>query len=676
MATSVSVEREINQLRDQLNYHNYQYYVLDQPQLPDSEYDRLWHRLSQLEQNNPHLLRADSPTQRVAGEALNELHPVAHEFPMLSLDNVFDRDDLLDFERRLRARLGWDGDIEYVCEPKLDGVAVSLLYRQGVLERAATRGDGATGEDITHNVRTISSVPLCLLEGDYPTLLEVRGEVYLPWAGFAEVNEQARAQGEKVFVNPRNAAAGSLRQLDPGITARRPLQMCCHGVGGVAGGELPASHFGILQALRSWGLRISGESAEVSGIERCLDYHEQLGERRDQLGYDIDGTVCKVNSLALQQTLGHTARAPRWAVACKFPAQEELTRLLEVEFQVGRTGAITPVARLEPVFVGGVTVSSATLHNRDECTRLGLRVGDTVVLRRAGDVIPQVVSVVLDRRPADSRAIHFPERCPVCGSAVLQRDDAAVLRCSGGLVCAAQQKEAIKHFASRKAMNIQGLGDRRVAQLLQQGLIHTVADLYRLQTGPLAGLDGLGEKSAHKLVTSIAQSRNTSMARFLYALGIPQVGWTTALNLCRHFESWPRLCAATLEQLLEVKDVGPVVAEQVRSFFDSSEAMAVVQELLALGVNWPATEPAPGQAQPLQDTTWVLTGSLESLTRELAKVALEHLGAKVSSSISSKTDHLVAGSQAGSKLRRARQLGIPVMGEQALLELLRNTTDR
>ena len=589
---------------------------------------------------------------------------------MLSLDNVFDRDDLLDFERRLRARLGWDGDIEYVCEPKLDGVAVSLLYRQGVLERAATRGDGAIGEDITHNVRTISSVPLCLLEGDYPTLLEVRGEVYLPWAGFAEVNEQARAQGEKVFVNPRNAAAGSLRQLDPGITARRPLQMCCHGVGGVAGGELPASHFGILQALRSWGLRISGESAEVSGIERCLDYHEQLGERRDQLGYDIDGTVCKVNSLALQQTLGHTARAPRWAVACKFPAQEELTRLLEVEFQVGRTGAITPVARLEPVFVGGVTVSSATLHNRDECTRLGLRVGDTVVLRRAGDVIPQVVSVVLDRRPADSRAIHFPERCPVCGSAVLQQDDAAVLRCSGGLVCAAQQKEAIKHFASRKAMNIQGLGDRRVAQLLQQGLIHTVADLYRSQTGPLAG------KSAHKLVTSIAQSRNTSMARFLYALGIPQVGWTTALNLCRHFESWPGLCAATLEQLLEVKDVGPVVAEQVRSFFDSSEAMAVVQELLALGVNWPATEPAPGQAQPLQDTTWVLTGSLESLTREQAKAALEHLGAKVSSSISSKTDHLVAGSQAGSKLRRARQLGIPVMGEQALLELLRSAADR
>ena len=664
----MSAEHEIARLREQLNQHNYRYYVLDDPQLPDVEYDLLWRRLLELEQQYPELVRDDSPTQRVGVEPFGQLQPVQHEVPMLSLDNVFDHDELCGFDRRVRQRLRMEAELEYICEPKLDGVAVSLLYRQGVLERGATRGDGASGEDITHNVRTIPSIPLRLLGTSLPDLLEVRGEVYLPWAGFESLNEQARAHQEKVFVNPRNAAAGSLRQLDAGVTAQRPLRMCCYSVGRILGATLPERHSEVLQCLNHWGFRINAESEVVCGVSGCAGYYAGLGARRDTLGYDIDGIVYKLDSLALQEALGFTSRAPRWAVAQKFPAQEQLTRLLEVEFQVGRSGAITPVARLEPVFVGGVTVSNASLHNRDEVNRLGVRSGDTVVVRRAGDVIPQVVSVVLEQRPGDSGEIRFPESCPVCGSPVQQ--DAAVLRCSGGLVCAAQLKESIKHFASRKAMDIDGLGDKRVAQLLGQRMISSVADLYELEAETLAGLEGMGEKSARKLVDAIAHSRGASLPRFLFALGIPQVGPATALSLVRHFCTWQALLAANLEELQAVEDVGPVVAAHVRCFLDSSDAMQVVEKLLEAGVKWPSAETREAANEPLRGATWVLTGSLDSFSREQAQAALEGLGARVVSSVSSKTSAVLAGRQAGSKLKKARQLGIPVMDEQALLVLL------
>ncbi|MCY4426454.1 MAG: NAD-dependent DNA ligase LigA [Halieaceae bacterium] len=664
----MSAEHEIARLRELLNQHNYRYYVLDDPQLPDVEYDRLWRRLLELEQQYPELVRDDSPTQRVGAEPVGQLHPVQHEVPMLSLENVFDHDGLCGFDRRVRQRLGIEGELEYICEPKLDGVAVSLLYRQGVLERGATRGDGANGEDITHNVRTIPTIPLHLLGTSLPDLLEVRGEVYLPWVGFESLNEQARALQEKVFVNPRNAAAGSLRQLDAGVTAQRPLQMCCYSVGRVLGATLPERHSEVLDYLNHWGFRINAETEVVHGVDGCASYYEHLAARRDTLGYDIDGIVYKVDSLALQDALGFTSRAPRWAVAKKFPAQEQLTRLLEVEFQVGRSGAITPVARLEPVFVGGVTVSNASLHNRDEVNRLGVRTGDTVVVRRAGDVIPQVVSVVSDQRRGDSGEIRFPESCPVCDSPVQQ--DAAVLRCTGGLVCAAQLKESIKHFASRKAMDIDGLGDKRVAQLMELGLIGSVADLYRLMAETLAGLEGMGEKSAHNLVDAIAHSRDTSLPRFLYALGIPQVGPATAQGLARHFGSWRALQAASLEELQAVEDVGPVVAAHVRCFLDSPDAMQVVKKLRDAGVNWPSAKTRETADEPLQGATWVVTGSLDNFSREQAKAALEGLGARVVSSVSSKTSAVLAGREAGSKLKKARQLGIPVMDEQALLELL------
>ena len=474
---------EIAELREQLNQHNYRYHVLDDPTVSDAQYDRLLRRLQQLEQDHPDLVTPDSPTQRVGATPLEQFGQVRHEIPMLSLDNAFDDQEMVAFDRRVRERLGEEGELEYACEPKLDGIAVSLLYRDGQLQRGATRGDGRTGEDITHNVRTIASVPLSLLGKGYPSVLEVRGEVYMPAAGFAAMNEQARERDEKVFVNPRNAAAGSLRQLDARITARRPLEMCCYSVGWVENGNLPQRHSEILQCLQEWGLRINAESALASGVEACIAYYRQLAERREELPYDIDGIVYKVDYLDLQQRLGFISRAPRWAIARKFPAEQETTRLLEVEFQVGRTGAVTPVARLEPVFVGGVTVSNATLHNRAEIQRLGLRSGDTVVIRRAGDVIPQVVSVITEERPEDAREILFPERCPVCGSALEQEADEAAIRCTGGLVCGAQQKEAIKHFASRKAMDIEGLGDKLVEQLVDTGMIASVGPGARAPSG-------------------------------------------------------------------------------------------------------------------------------------------------------------------------------------------------
>lgn len=663
------VEQEIQSLRERIDDWNYQYYVLDQPTVPDAEYDRTMRRLVELETAHPELLRPDSPSQRVGAAPLDRFSQVTHEMPMLSLDNAFNEQDMQDFYRRLRDRLGGGQEaLEFACEPKLDGIAVSLLYRGGVLERAATRGDGTTGEDITHNVRTIPSVPLHLRGSGYPGVLEVRGEIYMPRAGFEQLNARARELGEKSFVNPRNAAAGSLRQLDARITARRPLEMCCYGVGLVAEGELPGKHARVLQCLQQWGLRINAESRVVKGIAACDDYYRELAARRDALPYDIDGIVFKVNDLALQRELGFVSRAPRWAIARKFPAQEEMTRLLDVEFQVGRTGAITPVARLEPVFVGGVTVSNATLHNSDEIERLAVRIGDTVIVRRAGDVIPQVVSVVAERRPPDARPVEFPTSCPVCGSPVERAESEAVLRCMGGLVCPAQQKAAIRHFASRRAMDIDGLGDKLVEQLVDEGLVANVAGLYQLQKEQLLGLERMGEKSADNLLAALEKSRHTSLPRFIFALGIREVGEATALALARHFGNWESLAAATQEQLLAVNDVGPVVADHLRQFFDSASSMAVVEQLRAAGVIWP--DLAVAQDLPLSGETWVVTGKLEQLGRDDAKAHLQALGAKVAGSVSARTTCVVAGPGAGSKLGKARELDIDVIDEEAFLALL------
>ncbi|MEH6591512.1 MAG: NAD-dependent DNA ligase LigA [Halioglobus sp.] len=665
------VEQEVDSLRQTLEQYNYQYYVLDDPTVPDAEYDRAFHRLRALELEFPELLRADSPTQRVGSKPLSSFRQVAHEVPMLSLDNAFNEQDLLDFNRRLQDRLGGEvSGIRYACEPKLDGIAVSVLYEEGVLVRGATRGDGSTGENITQNVRTIKSIPLRLRGRGYPRILEVRGEIYMPKAGFAKLNEEARARDEKVFVNPRNAAAGSLRQLDPKVTAARPLEMCCYSVGRVEQGELPDSHSAILEKLNSWGLRTNIDSATVDGIESCEQYYQTLAERRDALAYDIDGIVFKVDSLELQHKLGFVSRAPRWAIARKFPAQEEMTELLDIEFQVGRTGAITPVARLAPVFVGGVTVSNATLHNRDEIERLDVRVGDTVIVRRAGDVIPKVVSVVTAQRPHSSQPVQFPEQCPVCGSVLEREEEEAVIRCTGGLVCAAQQKAAIRHFVSRRAMDVDGLGDKLVDQLVEENLVSNVAGLYHLGRTQLLELERMGEKSADNLLSALETSKQTTLPRFIFALGIREVGEATALSLARHFGSWEAMVAAREEALLEVPDVGPVVADHLVQFFDSAASMDMVQALRTAGVNWPDIEKVSVEELPLSGQTWVVTGKLETLGRNEAKVILQDLGATVAGSVSARTSVVVAGPGAGSKLKKAAELEITVMDEPTFLAAL------
>lgn len=658
-------------LRERLEDWNYRYYVLDDPSVPDAEYDRCLRELQALESEHPELVSPDSPTQRVGASPLAQFTQVRHEVPMLSLENAFSEQDMVDFNRRITDRLGQGtGELEFACEPKLDGIAVSLLYRDGQLERGATRGDGTTGEDITHNVRTIKSIPLKLRGSGFPDLLEVRGEIYMPKRGFEALNARARTAGEKTFVNPRNAAAGSLRQLDARLTAQRPLEMCCYGVGMVEGGNLPGDHAGVLKLLYGWGLRINPESRVVRGLEACNEYYAQLAEKREALPYDIDGIVYKVNDLALQQKLGFVSRAPRWAIARKFPAQEEMTRLLDVEFQVGRTGAITPVARLEPVFVGGVTVSNATLHNKDEIDRLGVKLGDTVIVRRAGDVIPQVVSVVADRRPDNAADIGFPSACPVCGSPVEREADEAVIRCMGGLVCAAQQKAAIRHFASRRAMDVEGLGDKLVDQLVDEGLVENVAGLYTLAREQLLDLERMGEKSADNLLDALDRSRATTLPRFIFALGIREVGEATALNLARHFGSWEKLSEASEEALLSVDDVGPVVADHLRQFLDSDGSLAIVSALREAGVHWPDLDPTEDSEQPLAGQTWVVTGKLESMSRDEAKKHLQALGAKVAGSVSAKTSCLVAGPGAGSKLAKAQEHGVEVIDEDALLLLL------
>ena len=663
--------QEIESLREQLDAWNHQYHVLDQPTVPDAEYDRCMQRLLELEAAHPELLTSDSPSQRVGSQAISQFQQVTHDVPMLSLDNAFCIEDMENFNRRLLERLGDVADpLEFACEPKLDGIAVSLMYREGVLERGATRGDGTSGEDITHNVRTIRSIPLRLRGKGFPALLEVRGEIYMPKAGFEQLNRRARERNEKTFVNPRNAAAGSLRQLDSRITAQRPLEMCCYSVGHVEGGNLPGRHSQVLDCLCDWGLKINADSTVVKGIEACDLYYESLAERRNSLAYDIDGIVFKVNELALQQRLGFVSRAPRWAIARKFPAQEELTTLLDVEFQVGRTGAITPVARLEPVFVGGVTVSNATLHNSDEVERLRVQIGDTVIVRRAGDVIPQVVSVVTDRRPAHTRPVIFPTHCPVCGSVIEREEGEAALRCMGGLVCAAQQKAAIKHFASRRAMDVDGLGDKLVEQLVDEEMVTNVAGLYSLSKEQLLHLERMGEKSADNLLAALEKSKDTTLPRFIFALGVREVGEATALSLARHFGNWSTLAAASEEQLLEVADVGPVVADHLRQFFDSPSSMQVVQALVEAGVQWPDIETTSEQKLALAGQTWVVTGRLEALGRNEAKAHLQALGAKVAGSVSAKTTCLVAGPGAGSKLSRANELGVDVIDEPSLLRLL------
>ena len=667
-----TVIAQLKALREKINDYNYQYYVLDDPSVPDSEYDRQMQALQALEAEHPELITPDSPSQKVGGEPLGAFEQVTHEVPMLSLDNAFEEADLKAFEKRLLDRLKADNKLAFSCEPKLDGLAVSILYENGVLVRAATRGDGQVGENITANVRTIANVPLKLRGADLPERIEVRGEVFMPREGFAKLNEHQKETGGKVFANPRNAAAGSLRQLDSKITAKRPLMFYAYSLGVVQpeSFELPTTHSERLKQLGNWGLPLCPDIDTAEGGKGCLAYYNHILEKRDNLPYDIDGVVFKVNRIDLQNALGFVARAPRWAIAQKFPAQEEVTKLLDVEFQVGRTGAITPVARLEPVFVGGVTVSNATLHNQDEISRLGVKVGDTVVIRRAGDVIPQVVSVVEANRTGSETDITFPSQCPVCNSQVEKLEDEAVARCTGGLICAAQRKQALKHFASRKAFDIDGLGDKLVDQLVDADLVHSPADFFTLSLGDVVGLERMAEKSASKLLASLEASKQTTLAKFLYALGIREVGEATAANLAAHFETLEAIREASLEALVEVQDVGEVVATHIFNFFNESHNTDVIDALLKEGINWPAIEKPDSDNLPLEGKTCVITGTLSEMGRSDAKARLQLLGAKVAGSVSKNTDFLVAGEKAGSKLTKAQELDVEVWDEAALIAFL------
>lgn len=668
-----SVQDQITELRTTLRHHEYLYHVMDAPEIPDAEYDRLMRELRALEEQHPELVTPDSPTQRVGAAPLTAFAQVRHEVPMLSLDNTFDEAGFLAFNKRVQDRLKSSDDIAYCCELKLDGLAVSLLYEDGLLTRAATRGDGTTGENITTNVRTIGAIPLRLKGSDFPARLEVRGEVFMTQRGFEKLNDEARRTDGKVFANPRNAAAGSLRQLDPRITAKRPLTFFCYGFGLLEGGELPGSHYARLQQFKAWGLPVSDRIRLVHSAEEALAFYRQVENDRPALGFDIDGVVIKVDSQALQERLGFVARAPRWAVAFKFPAQEQMTVVRDVEFQVGRTGAVTPVARLEPVLVAGAMVSNATLHNADEIERLGLRIGDKVVIRRAGDVIPQVVNVVTSERPADTREVVFPTHCPVCGSDVERVEGEAAMRCTGGLICGAQRKEALKHFVARRAMDVDGLGDKIIDQLVETEYVQTPADLFRLTPEKLQGLDRMGPKSAQNVVNALEKAKSTTLARFLYALGIREVGEATAANLANHFGSLQKVMDADLDALIAVQDVGSVVATHVRNFMEEESNREVIRQLVEdIGVHWPHIEVVSPEEidSPFAGKTVVLTGSLTQLTRDEAKDRLTALGAKVSGSVSKKTDLVIAGEAAGSKLVKAQELGIEVIDEAEMIRLL------
>ena len=664
----MSLQQQIDTLRHDLRRYEYEYHVLDNPTIPDAEYDRLFHQLKALEAAHPELITADSPTQRVGAKPLSGFAQIRHEIPMLSLDNAFSDEEFYAFVKRIEDRLiRLPEPLTFCCEPKLDGLAVSILYVNGVLTQAATRGDGTTGEDITANIRTIRNIPLQLLMDNPPTRLEVRGEVFMPHAGFERLNQQALEKGEKTFANPRNAAAGSLRQLDPKITSKRPLVLNAYGIGIAEGVDLPNTHYDRLQWLKSIGIPVNPEIRLCNGTDEVLDFYRDIQNKRSSLGYDIDGTVLKINDIALQEKLGFISKAPRWAIAYKFPAQEELTRLNDVEFQVGRTGAITPVAKLEPVFVAGVTVSNATLHNADEIERLDIAIGDTVVIRRAGDVIPQIIGVLHDRRPADARPIVFPETCPVCDSAIVRIEGEAVARCTGGLFCAAQRKEALKHFVSRKAMDIDGVGGKLIEQLVDRELIHTPADLFKLDLTTLTRLERMGTKSAENALASLEKAKNTTLARFIFALGIREVGEATALNLANHFKTLEALQNADLKALQQVPDVGEVVANRILAFWHEPHNVAVVNDLIAQGVHWETVETKEVTENRFKGKTVVLTGTLTQMGRNEARALLQDMGAKVSGSVSAKTDFVIAGDAAGSKLTKAQELGVTVLTEEEFL---------
>jgi len=671
MSDGSSLRERVEGLRAQIRYHDHRYYVLDDPEISDADYDALFDELAALESAHPELLSSQSPTQRVGGAPQSEFAQVPHDVPMLSLDKCTSVIELEEWAQRCRNLLGGIQP-EFTCEPKIDGVAVTLRYESGRLVLAATRGDGQTGEDITANVRTIGAVPLQLDGSGLPPLLEVRGEIYMPLPDFETYNERARALGHKVLVNPRNGAAGSLRQLDPRLTAQRPLTLFCYGIGRVDPSWRPATQMQVIEQLGRWGFRVNPETRLLDDVAGCERYLDDLLARRGSLGYAIDGAVIKVNALAQQQQLGAVTRKPRWAMAFKYPAEEATTRVRAVEFQVGRTGAVTPVARLEPVFVGGVTVSNATLHNMDEIARLDLHVGDTVLIRRAGDVIPQIMAVVGDSRPPDARPVALPETCPACGSPIIRADAEAVARCSAGpLTCPAQLKEGLRHFASRLALDIEGLGDRLIEQLVDRGLVREPADLFRLTQAQLVELERMGSRSAEKLVAAIARSRATTLARFIYALGIREVGEATAQTLAEHFGSLEVLRSAEPAGLELVQDVGPVVAGNLHAYFRDPERQRAIDDLLEVGVHWPAPQgAAETEPGPLTGETWVLTGTLEAMTRDEAKAKLRQLGAKVTESVSRNTTRVVAGPGAGSKLDKALALGVAVLDEAALLALL------
>ncbi len=672
-----TVIQRIQQLRALLCHHEYQYHALDAPQLPDAHYDQMMAELRQLESQHPECVSADSPTQRVGAAPLAIFEPVKHQIPMLSLDNVFDENSYLAFHQRVLERLKTGAELTWCCELKLDGVAVNLLYENSRLVCAATRGDGTTGENITASVRTIRAIPQRLTGDDIPARIEIRGEVFMSHQGFARLNEAARRAGAKVFANPRNAAAGSLRQLDPAVTAQRPLSFCCYGAGGWQGGALPRSHLLRLMQFKAWGLPVNDYVKLCNNSGEVIAFYHQTERSRGSLGFDIDGVVIKIDDIALQERLGFVARAPRWAVAFKFPAQEQVTQVNAIEFQPGRSGAITPVARLTPVSVAGVMVSNASLHNFDEIERLGIRIGDSVIVRRAGDVIPQIVAVIPGLRPANSSAVTLPAHCPICGCAIERIKGQAVARCTGGLVCAAQRREALKHFVSRKALDVSGLGDKIIEQLIEKKQVSTPADLFRLTTEQLSGLQRMGKKSAQNLISALAGARKTSLERFLYALGIPGVGVSTAAKLAAHFRSLDTLRTADCEALKKVADVGEVVARQVACFMSEQHNSQVMDELISppITIHWPEPDilPAAETESPFAGKTVVLTGSLSLLSREKAKVSLTAAGAKVSQSVSKKTDWLIAGDGAGSKLLKAQTLGISIIDEEQMLSLLKNS---
>lgn len=666
---------KIEELKEIIKEHDYFYYVLDEPRISDKEYDILFRELQKLESEYPDLITKDSPTQRVGIKPITAFAESQHIMPMLSLENAFSEEEVLSFDKRVRDRLKISHDIEivYACEPKIDGIAVNLVYENGLLTKAATRGDGLTGEDITQNARTIQSIPLKLRGKNFPTLLEVRGEIYMPIDGFLEYNEKAYKEGEKPFANTRNAAAGSLRQLDTSITAKRPLNIFCYAIGSYRNFKMPDKHFEILQQLKGWGLRINPEIRLANGIEECINYYKAMNARRSSLHYAIDGVVYKVNDITTQEELGFVSRAPRWALAHKFPAEEESTQVLDIEFQVGRTGALTPVARLKPVFVGGATISNATLHNIDEVWRKDIRVQDTVIVRRAGDVIPEIVYVIKENRKENAKQVEMPKYCPSCGAEVVKAEGEAVARCSGGLYCTSQRKESIKHFASRAALDITGLGDKLVEELVDSGLVNNVADLYTLTVEGVSNLERMGEKSATNLLKSLGKSKKTTFARFIYALGIREVGEVTAQILAAKFENLDTLMHSDEETLQKISNIGPVSATHIATFFRQQHNIELIEKLIGLGIEWKKNDPV--YSKKLSGKTFVFTGSLEEMSREDAKSKVYQLGAKTSESISKTVDFLVVGNEPGSKFEKAKKLGINILNENEFVELLNSATN-